>query len=60
MKKIFAVVAIVATMILSASCGNRAPKAEVEAVDSTLVVNDSTVVTSDSLAVATDSVAVAE
>ena len=57
MKKIFTIVAVVATMILSASCGNRASKAEVEAADSTLVVADSLAVAADSLAVASEEVA---
>lgn len=48
MKKIFAIVAIVATMILSASCGSRQTSAPVE--DAIEVV--------DSLEVAVDSVAV--
>ena len=55
MKKIFAIVAIVATMILSASCGCRQTSAPVE--DAVEVV-DSLSVAVDSLSVATDSLVV--
>ena len=57
MKKIFAIVAIVATMILSASCGSRQPKV-VEEENVELV--DSLGVAVDSLAVEVDSTVVAE
>lgn len=48
MKKIFAIVAIVATMMISASCGSRQAK----------VVEEEAIEVVDSLVVAVDSVAV--